>query len=393
MKAANFRLVFNRKKKKLKSDEKSLVQVEVYFDGVRKYYSTGVYLKSTEWNKANNRVMKREDSEDLNNYLYDLISKYEAFQAKRFKRGLMFSHESFTEFHESGPTKQSFLDFFEKEIDLRDDITRDTKDNHKSVLARVKKFGKIKEFDELTYENIERFDYHLRTVEYKKGLKYTEETIATSHAGLKNYIGRAKKKGLTDYNPYSEFEIKEPNRTNRKFLTLEELQALEVKVISIPRISRVRDMFVFSCYTGLAYGDAYKLSTDHIVEEDGNFWIRKKREKVGNRLSIPLLPKAIEIIEKYKNEVLPGKILPYMSNQKMNSYLKEIGDLCDIKIELTTHVARHTFATTVTLSNGVPLESVSKLLGHTNLKTTQIYAKIVDSKILSDMESLKKKIQ
>jgi integrase/recombinase XerD len=383
MKAATFRVIFNRKKKKLKAGEKSLVQVEVYFGGVRKYYSTGVYLQNDEWNKSGNRVIKRVDAVSLNEYLNNILNDYESYQFNRFKHGLVFSHEAFDVYVKSGASKQSFLDFMQTEIDSRDDITQDTKDSHNVILKRIKSAGIIT-FNDITYENILKYDSHLRKKEY------ADETISTSHAQFKSYIHRAIKKGLIEKSPYELFQIQEPNRTNRRFLTATELAKIEEKTFDIPRIEKVKDMFLFSCYTGLAFGDGYMLSPDHIVEEEGNLWIRKKRKKRENRLSILILPKAREILEKYKNQVKPGKILPYLSNQKMNSYLKEIGDLCGISIELTTHVARHTFATTVLLTNKVPIETVSKLLGHTNLKTTQIYAKIVDSKIKKDMDDLKR---
>ena len=155
-------------------------------------------------------------------------------------------------------------------------------------------------------------------------------------------------------------------------------------------------MFVFSCYTGLAYSDVKKLSEADITTGiDGGKWIRIKRTKTKSLSSIPLLPVAEEIIERYQNhpEVKAGKcILPVLSNQKSNAFLKEIAMMCGITKPLTTHLARHTFATTITLTNGVPIESVSKMLGHKDLRTTQHYAKIVDRKISDDMKALKIKL-
>lgn len=161
------------------------------------------------------------------------------------------------------------------------------------------------------------------------------------------------------------------------------------------RLELVRDIFIFSCFTGLAYIDVKQLTLDNIsLGIDGDKWIFKNRQKTETASKIPLLPVAQEIINKYsehpvcKNE---NRLLPILSNQKMNAYLKEIVDVCEINKDLTFHIARHTFATTVTLSNGVPLETVSKMLGHTNLKTTQHYAKILDKKISEDMMILKSK--
>ena len=156
-------------------------------------------------------------------------------------------------------------------------------------------------------------------------------------------------------------------------------------------------MFIFSCFTGLAYSDVKKLSNSDItIGIDGEKWIRTKRTKTKTLSSIPILPVAEEILDRYKNhpEVKNSDfILPVLSNQKSNAFLKEIALMCDIKKPLTTHVARHTFATTITLTNGVPIESVSKMLGHKDLRTTQHYAKIVDRKISEDMQNLKAKLE
>jgi len=161
------------------------------------------------------------------------------------------------------------------------------------------------------------------------------------------------------------------------------------KEISIKRLDQVKDIFIFSCFTGLAYADVKKISkNDIVIGLDGDRWIKTKRTKTNTRSNIPLLNTAEVILEKYKEypDVLQSQLLlPVLSNQKMNAYLKEIADLCGINKNLTFHLARHTFATTVTLTNGVPIESVSKMLGHKSLKTTQHYAKILDRKVSEDM--------
>lgn len=182
-----------------------------------------------------------------------------------------------------------------------------------------------------------------------------------------------------------------------QFLEENEIERLVQKEFSIPRLNLVKDIFVFSCFTGLAYADVKKLSKVNIsLGIDGNKWIKTSRKKTKTVSNIPLLPTAEEIIEKYSNhkEVINSdKLLPILSNQKMNAYLKEIADLCGIHKNLTFHLARHTFATTVTLTNGVPIETVSKMLGHKTLKTTQHYAKIVDRKVSEDMALLKQKLR
>lgn len=165
------------------------------------------------------------------------------------------------------------------------------------------------------------------------------------------------------------------------------------KEFASDRLNQVRDIFLFSCYTGFAYIDVKKLSKSNVnIGIDGDKWIFTHRQKTDISTRVPLLPLAQELILKYEDhpECVDSNVLfPVLSNQKMNSYLKEIVNVCGINKELTFHIARHTFAITVTLSNGVPIESVSRMLGHTNIKTTQHYANILDKKVSDDMSALK----
>jgi len=183
----------------------------------------------------------------------------------------------------------------------------------------------------------------------------------------------------------------------KQYLTQSELDTLREKKSFLPRLDLVRDIFVFCCYTGLAYADVQQLKQEHIIiGVNGDRWIKMPRKKTKAISSIPLLPPAEEIIHKYSEHpyVLDGKgVLPVLTNQKSNAYLKEIADVCGINKHLTTHLARHTFATTVTLANGVSISTVSKMLGHRSLKTTQIYAKVLDKKIAEEMDRLKDKIK
>jgi integrase len=162
-------------------------------------------------------------------------------------------------------------------------------------------------------------------------------------------------------------------------------------------LEEVKDAYLFMCFTGYAFKDTESLTPEHVMRYfDGEDWIIKNRHKTWCRENVPLLPIAKEIIDKYKNHsycIAHNKLLPINTNQKFNGYLKEVADLCGILKELTTHTARHTFATTVTLANGVPIETVSALLGHKSIKTTQIYAKIVAAKVSYDMLALKEKLQ
>jgi integrase len=168
------------------------------------------------------------------------------------------------------------------------------------------------------------------------------------------------------------------------------------KKFATERLREVRDVFIFCCYTGFAYADLYNFEKNAVmIGLDGNYWLSTNRQKTGTKEKVPLLPIALEIIDRYKEHeycVKYNKLLPVNSNQRYNNYLKELADVCCINKHLTSHIARHTFATTVTLANGVPIETVSAMLGHTSIRTTQIYAKVVESKMSADMELLKAKL-
>lgn len=197
------------------------------------------------------------------------------------------------------------------------------------------------------------------------------------------------KMGLIDKNPFNSYDGT-LNITDAVFLTQEELETIENKNFSFKRLEKVKDIFLFSCYTGYAPVDAQNLSSTNIIKDNnGNFWIMTHRAKTSIKANVPLLSPALKIIEKYKNQQIG--LIPQISNQKMNAYLKEIGDLCGIEKKLTWYVSRHTFATTVTLANGVKIENVSAMMGHTNIKQTQHYAKVLDENVMEDMSKLKLK--
>jgi site-specific recombinase XerD len=213
---------------------------------------------------------------------------------------------------------------------------------------------------------------------------------------LRKMINLACNMEWIERDPFRKFKQRIIKR-EREFLTDLELKKIEGLNSSIERITVVRDLFLFSCYTGISYIDIMKLDRNCIKQGiDGNLWIMDTRNKTGTPFKIPILSTAEKLIEKYVDHPrtqIHGKLMPSLSNQRLNSYLKEIADLCGITKNLTFHMARHTFATTVTLSNGVPIETVSKMLGHTSLATTQIYARVIEKKISEDMENLKVRLK
>ncbi|GAA3583084.1 site-specific integrase [Snuella lapsa] len=244
----------------------------------------------------------------------------------------------------------------------------------------------------LDYKFIIGFESFLGSYRSRPSQGEISNNVAMKHIQrLKKMVTLAYHLEWIERDPFVKFKLKFEKK-EREFLSKEELQRVLGFNSTIGRLTVVKDLFIFSCYTGLSYIDIIELSSDNIVIGiDGNQWIMAVRTKTKIPIKIPLLPKANDLIKKYKSHARTrnsGKLMPKISNQKLNSYLKEIADSCGIKKHLTFHMARHTFATTVTLSNGVPIETVSKLLGHTKLSTTQIYARVIETKISEDIQNL-----
>ena len=240
------------------------------------------------------------------------------------------------------------------------------------------------------YQMIQQYSIYLKT---EKGCSFNTATKFLQN--LKTITSISIRSGWLVKDPFNGISLT-LKEVDRPYLTFEELERLIEFNSVFDRLNRVRDFFVFSCYTGLAYIDVKKLKRAEIEGNDEmGFWIRTRRQKTGVRANIPLLEIPMSIIRNYcQLELLDAEepILPILSNQKMNAYLKELADLCNIQKQLSYHVARHTFATTVTMMNGVPIETVSKMLGHKNIHTTQHYARIVDKKVGDDMKLLAAKL-
>jgi site-specific recombinase XerD len=263
--------------------------------------------------------------------------------------------------------------------------------SYKHTLAFLEWKYQILDIDitKLDFEFISEYEFWLKSIrkcEHNTTMKYL--------SNFRKIVKRCILNGWLQRDPFIGFKMAK-REVDRIALTETELNEITNKSFTIERLNLVRDIFLFSCFSGLAYADVKKLRrSDIVMGIDNEKWIITKRQKTDVTSRIPLLPPALEIIDRYKNHkscVIEDRLLPILSNQKMNAYLKEIADLCNIQKKLTYHIARHTFATTVTLSNGVPIETVSKMLGHRNLKTTQHYAKILDGKISADMKILRSK--
>ncbi|NAY91367.1 tyrosine-type recombinase/integrase [Muricauda sp. JGD-17] len=251
--------------------------------------------------------------------------------------------------------------------------------------------------DELNYKFILDFENFLHKHKPNHYQKQIGNNAVMKHVQrLRKMVSLAYRLEWIDKDPFRQFKQR-LTPTNREYLGSEELKAIENLELDCKRLKTVRDLFVFSCYTGVCYTDLMLLTEDNVVMGiDKKYWIITKRQKTHNPVKIPLLKKALDLIELYKEDtrsIINNTLFPRISNQKMNAYLKEIASEAKIKKNLTFHMARHTFATTVTLTNGVPIETISKMLGHRKLTTTQIYAKVLERKVGEDMEILRSKLE
>ena len=394
----NFLLRKNRKT----DDAKSSVCVRITYLGNRIELATGIYSSTDHWDIVRQRIKDkvvgaRVDNErldriktEIQDIFNQLRSTNEDFDANTIKRKLLNIQES-----------KGILAVFDYYLDsilakLNKGYSMETYKHYKSSRKRLADFinSSLKKTDIsvqcIDYKFLDAFDVFI-----KKDFNNVQNTAWNYHKHLRRVLNLAISLDYIDKNPYSKFKVG-LDETHREILSMEELQRLEDKNIQIERLSVVRDIFIFACYTGLSFSDIAKLSRIHLQHgADGKEWIIIDRSKTNNRCRIPILPKAREILKRYEDyPKISNKdvLLPVLTNQKMNSYLKELGDICNINKNITMHIARHTFATSVTLSNGVPIETVSKILGHTSLKTTQIYAKVLDKKISEDMEVLEAKL-
>ena len=276
------------------------------------------------------------------------------------------------------------------------EINQRTWERYKAYAQKIAEFIKINlnqddvYIHQLKYSFIVEYEFYLKTV-----VKIHQNTIVKYIRYLNRLMEFAVNHEWAEKNIFQNFKVT-VKESKREYLTSEELQRIMDKEIKITRLQEVRDCFVFCCYTGYAYKDAAELTPGHIVTGiDGKKWIYTSRLKTDNVSNVPLLEPALDIIKKYENHPIcsnKNKLLPMKSNQKLNVYLKELADICDITKPMTMHIARHTFATTVLLANGVSMEATSKMLGHSSIKTTQIYGKIVESRVSSEMDNLSKKL-
>jgi site-specific recombinase XerD len=404
-------IIFFVEKTEASKDGRAPIYTRITLAGRRCEISLGMRVFPEQWDKINSRVKGRNaDVLLLNNQItqaranlekayFLLTTQYEYVTADMLKKSYQGKPVE-TSLEEDRDQRKTFMQTVSFEIGrLKEKVEKGLR--AKSTLQRW----------EITKNKFEAFLLH----KYKKTdiplemikpsfaedmLHYFMVSDELDHNTSMKYVKNAKQVLTTatgrwiKSNPIRDFHCTY-HQPEREVLTMQEILAIYDKSL-INRLDQVRDVFLFSCFTGLAYQEVYNLTENEIViGNDRNKWIKINRVKTGNPEDVPLLPIPEAIIEKYKNDKYCkafNKLLPVNSNVRYNAYLKELADLCGIRKTLTTHIARHTFATTVTLENDVPMETVSRMLGHKNIRTTQIYAKITKKKISNDMNALRKKL-
>jgi len=369
--------------------------------GNRGEISTGIYIKSKDWKGGENPVRGNRNEVtaknttianikvELHNTFNQLVKEGVELSAEAVKarysgidsisKGIIeifdYHNDRLKEFINSGEVSEATHELYEiTKNQLRDFILK---------AYRVKDYP----INKVNHKFVADLEFHFRT-----DLGNSNNTVRKKFQRIGKIFDLAVKNDWLIKSPFKGYGIKEEEK-ELIYLDEEELKSLIDLEVKTERLSVVRDIFVFCCYTGLAYAEVYRLTPDNItIGIDGELWLSMTRKKTKKSISIPLLEQAIRLIDKYKDHpeaVNKGKVFPVKSNQKLNEYLKELTVRADIDKEITTHTARKTFATTVMLLNDVPMETVSEVLGHSDMRITQkAYGKIVDKKVSQDMKQL-----
>lgn len=361
--------------------------------------STGSYIKPSEWNATKHTVKpSAEQADKINNSIKSLLSKIHKIHTELVATEKPFALEviknKLTGKNEKRTTLLDAIKYHNGLIEkgIGKNYALSTYKGYLWFTDKIKSFLKYQYnrndilLTELNHRFLTEFEHYLF-----HSLHNQVNTVQKNITQLKKVINLCIDLDWLDKMPFKRIKLK-AYTPKREHLTIGELKSVESLTLTNKRLQMIRDKFVFQCYTGIAFVDLNKLTVSNIVKGiDGEDWIILNREKTKSRSTIPLLPIAKAIIEKYRSEN-QATLFPLCSNQKFNMYLKELSELCGINKRITTHTGRRTFATTVTLSNGVPIETVSRMLGHSDLKTTSIYAKVVDTKVSEDMQKVKDKL-
>lgn len=367
-----YNIIFDRRGR-ASNGKKGAVEIEVTYLKERVRLATGVTLYKNQWNGG---VVNHEDADKLNQKIKALLGVIQDKVASMTLKGNKLDIEKLKKaqkFQKAGD-KEDFLIWLEERIENHP-VKQSTRNQHLVMLECLKDFGKITKFTDLTVKNIKLWDDHIR-----KRVN-TQTSVHGYHKRLKPYILEAIQLEKLESNPYDHFKVARGKSEGIKFLTEEERDAIDnLELFGMPE--KVRDMFIFSCYTGLSYSDMVKITKKDIFKDGNNFCIRDKRKKTNTPYTIILLPRPLEILKKYNYN------LNLMTNQKCNENLKLIANMANIHKNLTMHMGRHTFATWA-LKSGVDISTVSKMLAHSSVAMTEKYAQVLQMTVVKGYELLK----
>lgn len=369
------KFVFDRRKRASKTTN-GAIEIEVCFAGQRVRMSTGICVRLGEW--SDGKVVKRLDAQILNRELNDKYNDvYDTVKQMIEDENVCLDKLKDYRFGERRMSqKLNALDWIEERIELRP-VRESTRKQHMVMLRALRASKLFYSFKDFTPANVKLWDDMLH-----KQLA-CQSSVHGYHKRLKPYIAEAIQLGLLEKSPYAGFHISRGRSNNRKYISAEERAAVEALELTGGE-AKARDLFIFACYTGLAYADLVKITKADIQQEGEDFFLRDTRQKTGSEYKLILLPQALAILRKYDFN------LDIISNQKANYYLKIVGAKAKIKLPLSVHVGRHTFATWA-LSSGLNIEVVSKMLAHADIKTTQIYAKVLQQDVTSGFQHLRSK--
>jgi site-specific recombinase XerD len=400
----NFKMLFFLKKGKGSSRPALPIYVRITIDGRRAEWSVQRSCERSRWNQVAGKMSgTKQEAIELNAFLDAVRTSIFDLQKEYTLKNLPLTADGARKklLHVKDSKQHSLISVYEYHNDqfrelVGKEFSEGTYKKFRSALVSIRNFisWKFKREDifltELDHVFITDYEFYLKTQQCMQ-----HNSAMNNLKKLRKIIRQCVANKWLDADPFTHYKMRF-NKTNRNYLHKDELATLADKKFFAQRLDQVKDIFLFSCYTGFSYSDVMKLTKNDIsVGIDSEMWIFTTRTKTDSDSRVPLLPMAKKILEKYKDHpcaVVSNRLLPQLSNQRLNSYLKEISDQCGFNKELTFHCARHTFATTVTLSNGVPIETVGKMLGHTSLRTTQQYARILDRKVSDDMKVLKEKL-
>lgn len=377
--------MYNRKKQ-LNKQGTALVQVEALLNQRKVYFRTNLYLKPEHWNSRNAQVDNHPQAHDLNSMLFEFVLHLQAIELSLWKRGIPVTLSLLKDAIKKDKPVNVTFPVFAKIYVQESDRKRSTKENLMTTITVLQEFRPGLDFKDITYTFLKEFEVHLK----EKG--NSVNTVAKHMRQLRTLVNEAINQGYipSDAYPFRKFKIKQ-EKGRKEFLTPDELRKLENLQVSDKRLRHVLDAFLFCCYTGLRYSDFCQLTPENIIRVNGKRWLYFKSVKTDVEIRLPLHllfeGKALAVLERYDIVTDFAKIGP---NSEANKYLAQLATLARIRKHITYHTARHTCATLL-VHQGVPITTVQKLLGHTSVRTTEVYSEVLSNTIIRDLKAVKRK--